>query len=88
MIAYERLRGFENYFVSNPKTIQAFNSLKNKIIPYQRKFQSLIEKLKVILNEMSKQNIDIIVLKGILFSNCIYEFPIYKKINDIDILVK
>lgn len=46
------------------------------------------EKANIFLHELSKAEIEVIILKGFFFAETVYDDPNYKTMNDVDILVK
>lgn len=63
-------------------------NLQKKVIAIKKRTTTQLNLLHEIILKMSQEGVDVIILKGALFAHTLYDFPIYKKMNDIDILVK
>jgi hypothetical protein len=46
------------------------------------------ERAQVVFEALSRAGIEVIVLKGFLFAHALYRDPAYKKMNDVDLLVR
>jgi len=62
--------------------------LNQRIEPALDRSKKQLQMLPQILDEMSKRGIEVIVLKGALLAFTLYDHPVYKKMNDLDLLVK
>lgn len=63
-------------------------ALQGKTETIKQRLVNQFELLDQLLIKMAEDDIEVIVLKGALFAHTLYESPLYKKMNDIDILVK
>lgn len=65
----------QNQFIKSCQTIEERNKLR-------------LENAKIFLTKFTESNIDVVILKGIGFAETIYGDPFYKRMNDVDILIK
>lgn len=88
LLSYKRLMVFQHNSNLSLKFKVQLSLLQNKIISSESRTKKLLNSLQQILKKMSLNGIEVIILKGALFANTLYEIPVYKKMNDIDILIK
>lgn len=91
LLAYNRLQNLDisNRIQYNPdQFFHHFSLLELRARSDQARAKKQISGLKIILKEMQLQGIEVIVLKGALLGSILYKIPAYKKMNDLDILIR
>ena len=88
LLSYKRLEKYHHDPNLNLKFKNHLYLLQNKILNSRKRINKSLLNLNIILEKMQQYRIEVIVLKGSLFANEIYEIPDYKKMNDIDILIR
>ena len=53
-----------------------------------RGHEARLDAARILFEKFAEKNIPVVILKGILFAETIYENPYYKKMNDVDILIR
>ena len=81
------LHQLQTYF---PQFVSSFANAEKQTLLQQNMERGTLRRewmLRVVA-EAEKQNIELILLKGALFGETLYPTPVYKKMNDIDVLIR
>ncbi|MEM7392101.1 MAG: nucleotidyltransferase family protein, partial [Verrucomicrobiota bacterium] len=68
-----------------PDVANQFEAVAQRIEEANRKRLDVVQ---VLLRKMHERDVPTVILKGILFGETIYHNPYYKKMNDLDILIR
>ena len=91
VLTYSRLKTFEIDLIGTigfSTFKKELSLLARQVELFEVRARKRCEWVGHFLDRMSSAGIQVIVLKGGLLGYTLYEFPIYKKMNDIDILVR